>query len=116
MRMELWRCIPVNRPSAVMFEGRGDPTARRLGRMIPADASLDVALGFAQCERNAGPMRLSDAVIAADERGQRHALGRRERRIPPGAMSDSGDRLAMFIGVRAGGLVLDERRAREGML
>ena len=61
-------------------------------------------------------MGIADPLVAAHERGEGDAFRRGEGRIPGRAMGDGRHRLAAFVRVRAGGLVLDKRRARERVL
>ena len=112
MGVELRRGVAVHRARAVVLERRRDPAARRLGGMVAADARLHVPLSLVEGGRDAGAVGLAHPVVAADERGERHAFRRGERRIPSGAMLHGRDGLAVRVGVGAGGLVLDERSHR----
>ena len=116
VRVQLGRGVAVDGPRAVVFEGGGDPLPRRLGGMIAADARLDVRFHLVERHRDARPMRLAHAVIAADQGGQRHALRRRERRIPRRAVGHRRDGLAARVDVRPRCLVLDERLAGDRVL
>ena len=116
MRVELRRGVAVHRARAVVLERGRDPAARRLGRMIAADARLHVPLTLFKGGRDTGAMGLAYPIVAADERGERDAFRCGERRIPSGTMRHGRDRLAVLVGIGAGRLVLDQRRTRERML
>ena len=114
--MELGRRVPVDGPGTVVLEGRGDPFPGCLGRVVAADPRLNVPFGFIERHDHARPMGLAHTGIAADERGQRHAFRRRERRVPSRAMRHRLHDLATLVGIRAGRLVVDEELGGEGML
>ena len=65
--------------------------------MIAADAGLRVAFELVEGNANALAMRFTDALIAADQRGERDRFGRGKSGIPSGAMFHRRDGLAVGI-------------------
>src|SRR5579864_6959186 len=107
--MQLRRRVVVDRSGAIVLKRRGDPPARGLGGMIAADARLDVLLEFVERDLDAGPVRLSDTLIAANQRRERDTLGCGERRVPAGAMLHRLHAVAVRVRVRTCGLMAHER-------
>src|SRR5580698_9928304 len=64
--MQLWRDIPIDRTGCVVLTLGGDKPARRLGRMIAADAGRRIVLQLVKGNADALPVRFADALIAAD--------------------------------------------------
>ena len=63
--------------------------------MVAAHSRLDVRFHLVDRDANGFSMRLSHALVTSDECGQRNALGRRERRIPPRPVAHRLDGLAV---------------------
>ena len=101
VRVQLRRCITVNRSAAVVLELGDGPHASGLRRDIAAHARLRVLLHLIKCRAHALSMRVSHAVVAANQRGQRYALRRAERRIPSGPVLHRAYRLTAGIDVLA---------------
>jgi hypothetical protein len=97
--VELRRGVALHRTGAVVLEPSGDPLAGGLGRMIAADAGLNVALKIIERRRDAFLMRLADAVVAANESGERDALRGTERGVPSSTVRHLCDHP---VGVRVG--------------
>ena len=97
MRMKLRRGIPVNRSAAVMLELGDGPRARRLRRDVAADPRLHILFHLIERDLHALPVRLSDAVVAANQRRQRHRLRCAERRIPSGPVLHRVDDHAALV-------------------
>ena len=116
MSMKLGRSIPIYRAGSIMLEGGNDKLGRRLWRVDIADSRLRIPLQFAKCHADTLTVRLPYPAVAAYKRSQRDGFRRGECRVPPGAMSDAGDFLAVFVLVGPCRLVLDELRAAIRML
>ena len=116
MSMKLRCSIPIHRAGSVMLEGGGNELGRRLWRVDIADARLRIPLQFAERDADTLTVRLPHTLIAAHKRGERDGFRRGECRIPPGAMFDAGDFLAVLVVVGLCRLVLDELRAAFRML
>ena len=95
--MELRRDIAIHRAGGIVLELGGDKLARGLGRMIAADAGLRVVFELVKGNADALAVRFTDAVIAADQRGERDGFGRGKGRIPSGAVLHRLDGLAIGI-------------------
>jgi hypothetical protein len=116
VRVQLGRGVPVDGSGAVVLKAGSSPLPRRLRGMIPADPRLNVPFRFVQCHPDTRPMRFGHAHIAADECGQGHTLGGGEGPIPARAVRHGLDSIAVLVGVSPGGLVVDERPARDRVL
>ena len=57
-----------------MLEGRGGELARQLRGVHVAKSSLRVPFQFPQSDSDTFPVRLTDAVVASDQGGQRNRL------------------------------------------
>jgi hypothetical protein len=68
---------------------------------------LRIPLQLAECDADTFTVCLAHTLIAAHKRGQRDGFRRRECRIPPGAMFDARDFLAVLVLVGPCRLVLD---------
>ena len=99
IRMELGSRVTVDGPRAVVLEGGGNPLSGRLGWTVATHTGLDVALGLAEGHDDTRAMGVADPIVAGDDRRERHALGGRERGVPPCAMLHRLRRLAALIGV-----------------
>jgi hypothetical protein len=108
--MELRRGIAFHRSRGVMLEGRGGELARRLRLPNVADPRLGVPLQLSQRHADTLAVRLPHPVIAAYQRGQRDGLRRGERRIPPGAVLDRSNLLAVLALIGLGYLVPNKLR------
>ena len=97
MRVQLRRGIAIHRPRAVMLEAGRDPLAGGFGRMVAADSGLDVVLQLLKGDRHTRAVRLTDALVPADQGRQRDALGRGEGRVPAGAMLHGLHRMAVRV-------------------
>ena len=97
MGMKLWRDIAIDRAGRIVLKLGGDKFAGGLGRMIAADAGLRVAFELVEGNADALAMRFTDALIAADQRGERDRFGRRKSGIPSGAMLHRRDGLAVGV-------------------
>src|SRR5262245_57262413 len=82
VRVELRSRVAVNRARSVMLELCHRPVTSVFRRAVAAHACLNVALHPVDGDANGLAMRLSYPLVTSDERGQRYALRRRERRIP----------------------------------
>src|SRR4029077_66700 len=108
--VQLRRGVAVDRSRTVMLERRRGPAPGRDRRMIATDARLNVAFEFPEGDGDTLAVCLADAVVAADQGRQGHALRRGERRVPAGAVRHRLDGLAATVGGLVRGLMLDERR------
>lgn len=72
MGMKLRCRVAIHGPRGVVLEGRGDDLARCLRRVDIADPRLRVVLKFPKRSANAFAMCLSNAVISAHKRSERH--------------------------------------------
>src|SRR5271166_222975 len=95
--MKLWRDIAIHRAGRIVLKLGGDRFAGGLGRMIAADAGLRVAFELVEGNANALAMRFTDALIAADQRGERDRFGCGKSGIPSGAMLHRRDGLAVGV-------------------
>jgi hypothetical protein len=116
MSMKLRRSIAIHRAGSVMLEGGGDKIGCRLWRVDIADARLRVPLQFAECYANTLTVRQAHTLVAAHKRGERNGFRRGECRVPPCAMFDTGDFLAVLVVVGLCRLMLDKLRAAFRML
>ena len=91
MRVELGRCVAVDRPGSVVLELGNNELPGRLSRIVAADPRLGIPLQFRKRIGYGGPVRFPHPIISTHKRRQRDRLGSRERRIPAGAMLDRGD-------------------------
>ncbi len=114
--MKLRRSVAIHRTGSVMFEGGSNELACRLGRVDIADARLRVPLQFAKCYADALTVGHTNTLVAAHQRCERDGFRRGEGRIPPGAVFDAGDFLAVLVLVGPCRLVLNELRAVFRML
>ena len=109
VRVQLGRGVAVDGARAVVFVRGGDPLARRLGGMITPQARLDVRFHRVERHAHTGLMGGAHACIPlADQGGDGHALRRRERPVPRGAVRHRRHGLAVRVDVGPGCLVLDE--------
>ena len=108
--MELRRRVAVHRPGAVVFKQGRYRIAGRFRPAIATEPRLRVRLQLAKCNAHALAVSLTDTLIAANERGERHALGRGKRRVPAGAV------LHRRHGVTAGVLRLASRLMADQLL
>ena len=102
MSVKLRRGIAIDGPRCVVLEFCGDELAGGLGGMIATDPRLRIPLQLAKSSRDCLAVCLADPAVTADERGQRNRLRRAEGRIPPGAMLDGFDCLAIGVLVLEG--------------
>jgi hypothetical protein len=79
-----------------MLELGGNELAGHFRRLIAADSRLGIPFQLVRRDVHSLPMCLAHLVIAADKSGQRYRLGRAEGRIPPGAVFDRRDGLAVL--------------------
>jgi len=114
--VQLRRRIAVHGPGTVVLERRRDPPPRRLGRPNVAEPGLDEALGLIEGDLRALPMRFSDPFIAADECRERHALRRREGRVPARAVLHRAHGLTLSGGHQVRGVVPNEYLVGDGMV
>src|SRR5204863_100199 len=105
VRVELRRGVAVHRPRAVVFEERRHEIASRLRSPIATEPRLHVPLQLVERDAHTLAVSLAYAVVAPDECGDRHALRRRERRVPPGTMLHRRDGLSTDVLRLMGGLV-----------
>ena len=70
MGMELWRDIPIDGPSRIMFKLCRDEFASGLRRIVASDAGLRVMLQLFEGHANAFPVGLPNTIIAANQRGE----------------------------------------------
>ena len=76
--------------------------------MAAADPRLHVVLQLTDGDRDARAMGVTDELVATDERGERDALGRRERGVPAGPVLHRLHGVALGVFVRARGLMAHE--------
>ena len=91
--MELRSGVAVHGPGGVMLEFGGNEFGRGLRRMVPANPGHRVVLQVFKGDPDALAVRRANAVVTADQCGQRDGLWRGKGRIPPGAMFHRLDRL-----------------------
>jgi len=82
--MELRRGIAVHRPGAVVLKQGRYRIAGRFRPAIATEPRLRVRLELLEGDAYALTVRRTDALVAADQRREGHALRRRERRVPTG--------------------------------
>jgi len=85
--VQLRRDIAIHRAGRIVLKLGCEKFAGGLGRMIAADAGLRVAFELVEGNANALAMRFTDALIAADQRGERDRFGRGKSGIHPARCS-----------------------------
>src|ERR1035438_6209456 len=116
MRMKLRCGIPVHWTGSVMLEGGGNELGCRLRRVDIADARLRIPLQLFKRDAHTFAVCHTHTLIAAHQSGEGDGFRRGECCIPPGAMFDAGDFLAILVVVGLCRLVPDELRAAFRML
>src|SRR5581483_10721365 len=116
MRVELRRGVAVHGPRAVMLEPGCDPFAGCLWWMVPADPRLHVFFEFVQRNVHALTVRRAHVFISTNQSSETHALGRREGRIPAGAVFHRLYFLAALVHVLHRRAVLHQLLPGERML
>jgi len=111
------RCrVSVYWPRGVVLECSCDKLSGCFRGMYVSDACLRVAFELCQRRTHALPVCHSNPFVAAHKGGNRHRLGRGERRIPSGTMLDAGDFFTAFSLVGPRDLVPNELLAGLRML
>ena len=116
MGMELGCGVAIDGTGGVVLELRGDELARRLCRIIAADAGLGVAIQLCQRGGYGSPVRVSYALVATNESGEGDGLWSGKGSVPPGAMLDGLDCLPFGALVLVTLSMLDELVAAKRML
>ena len=75
MGMELRSGVAIDRPRRVMLELGGNELAGGLGGIVAADPRLSVSLQLRERDSHGFPVGLANAVIAADQCGERDRFG-----------------------------------------
>jgi hypothetical protein len=114
--VELRRCVTIDRSSGVVLEFSGHEQSSTLCGVVSPDPGMGVMLQFPERNCHCLSMGHTHPIVPADQRGQRHRLGRGEGCVPTGAVFHAGDGLPVLILILVGGAMLDKLLTRRWML